>query len=127
MPGLGVALARPLELEVSATLSNDVELRFRTRVPSVEGAIILKAYAWQNRRARKDEIDLHSLFRIVEAYPAKDIGGWLPDETPPTGTRRDAARILHPLADTWEARPPNVPFDYRQLVASIRSRVARPS
>ena len=126
MPGLGIALARPLVLGVSVTLSNDDELLFMTRVPSVEGAIILKAYAWRDRRARKDEVDLHSLFRIVEAHPVEDIGGWRLHEVPPQGARRDAGRILHPFADSWEARPPKVPFDYRQVVASIRSRVARP-
>lgn len=127
MPGLGIALVRSLELTVSVTLSNDGALLFRTRVPAVEGAIVLKAYAWQNRRARKDEIDLHNLFRIVESHPAEDIGGWLLHEAPITGARRDAARILHPLADSWEARPPKVRFEYRQLVASIRSGVARPN
>ena len=108
------------------TLSNDDELLFTTRVPSVEGAIILKAYAWRDRRAR-NEVDLRSLFRIVEAHPVESIGGWRLHEVPPQVARRDAGRILHPFADTWEARPPKVPFDYRQVVASIRSRVARPN
>ncbi|WP_156518261.1 hypothetical protein [Microbacterium aurantiacum] len=85
MPGLGLALARPLALEVSVTLSNDDELLFTTHVPSVEGAIILKAYAWQDRRARKDEIDLHNLFRIVETHPAENIGDWRLNEPPPQG------------------------------------------
>lgn len=127
MPGLGMALARPLVLEVSATLSNDEDLSFTTRVPSVEGAIILKAYAWRDRRATKDEIDLHNLFRIVEAHPLQSIGGWRLDEDPPQGARRDAGRILHPFAESWETRPPKVSFDYRQVVASIRSRIARPT
>ena len=120
-----MALAHPLTLDVSATLSNDEELSFTTRVPSVEGAIILKAYAWRDRRTAKDVVDLHNLFRIVEAHPVENIGGWRLDEDPSQGARRDAGRILHPFADNWETRPPKVPFDYRQVVASIRSRVAR--
>jgi len=128
MPGLGVALARPLSLEVSATLSNDEEMLFTTKVPSVEGAIMLKAYAWRNRHAMKDGIDLHSLFRIVEAHPLEDIGGWQLDEAPARGARRDVGQILHPFADGWEAQPPHkVSFDYRQVIASIRTRVARPA
>lgn len=128
MPGLGVALARPLSLEVSVTLSNDQELLFATKVPSVEGAIMLKAYAWRNRRAMKDGVDLHSLFRIVESHPLADIGGWQLDEAPARGARRDVGQILHPFADAWEAQPPHkVSFDYRQVIASIRTRVARPA
>ncbi|MBN9213501.1 MAG: hypothetical protein ABS62_05690 [Microbacterium sp. SCN 70-200] len=127
MPGLGVALAHRLSLEVSVTLSNDEELLFTTTVPSVEGAIMLKAYAWKNRRAMKDAIDLHSLFRIVEAHPTEDIGGWQLDEAPARGVRRDVGQILHSLADGWEAQPPpRIMFDYRQVIASIRTRVARP-
>ena len=99
-----------------------------TKVPSLEGAIILKAYAWRNRHAMKDGIDLHSLFRIVEAHAVEDIGGWQLDETPARGARRDVGQILHPFADGWEARPPQrVSFDYRQVIASIRTRVARPT
>lgn len=127
MPGLGVALARPLSLDVSVTLSNDEQLLFTTKVPSVEGAIMLKAYAWSNRHAIKDGVDLHSLFRIVEAHPRADIGGWQLDETPARGARRDVGQILHLFARGWEAQPPpKVSFDYRHVIASIRTRVARP-
>ncbi|MGB3376465.1 MAG: hypothetical protein WBA87_15165 [Microbacterium sp.] len=126
MPGLGVALARRLRIAVEATLSTGEELRFTAHVPSVEGAIVLKAYAWAGRRARKDAIDLHSLFRIVESHDADVIGGWRLDEAPPVGSRLDTSRTLHDLARNWEARPPRATFDYLQLVSSIRTHVAAP-
>jgi len=126
MPGLGVALANRLSIDVHAKLTAGAQLQFTCHVPSVEGAIILKAYAWEGRRSQKDAIDLHSLFRIVETHSGGEIGGWHLDESPPRGARRDTGRILHALARNWEARPPKVAFDYRQLVASIRTRVAPP-
>lgn len=128
MPGLGIALAHPLSLDVSVTLSDDDEMLFTAKVPSVEGAIMLKAYAWKNRHAMKDAIDLHSLFRIVEAHAFEDIGGWQLDEAPARGARRDVGQILHTFADGWEAQPPQkISFDYRQVIASIRTRVERPA
>lgn len=126
MPGLGVALATRLRVDVSATLSDDRELQFTSFVPSVEGAISLKAYAWAGRRAQKDAIDLHSLFRIVEHHNPDIIGGWRLDASPPIGTALDTSRTLHDLARNWEARPPLVTFDYRHLIASIRTRVVKP-
>lgn len=126
MPGLNLALSRRLSINVIATLSTGEELQFMTHVPSVGGAIILKAYAWAGRLAQKDATDLHSLFRIVESHDIRQIGGWRLDETPPMGSRRDASRILHDLARNWEARRPKATFDYKQLIASIRTRVAEP-
>lgn len=126
MPGLGIALAKRLRIDVEATLNAGEVLRFNTHVPTVECAIILKAYAWAGRRAQKDAIDLHSLFRIVESHDAGAIGGWQLNEAPPRGTRLDTSRTLHTLARNWESRPPKVTFDYRQLISSIRIRVAAP-
>ena len=126
MPGLGVALATRLRIDVVATLSTGEELQFTAYVPSVEGAVILKTYAWSGRRAPKDAVDLHSLFRIVESHPVDVIGGWRLDEASPVGARRDTSRTLHALARNWEAHPPNVTFDYRRLVESVRRRVAPP-
>lgn len=127
MPGLGIALSSRLRLDVVATLSTGVELRFASRVPSVEGAVILKSYAWAGRRAPKDSVDLHSLFRVVESHDVDAIGGWRLDEPELTGARRDTSRTLHHLARKWEARPPAARFDYRQLIASIRTRVTPPA
>lgn len=126
MPGLELALANTLRIDIVAALRDGRELRFSARVPSVEGAVLLKTYAWSGRRAIKDAIDLHNLFRIVEAYDAEKVGGWRLDAAPPRGSRLDASRALHELARSWEARPPRLGFDHRQLVASIRTRVAAP-
>ena len=127
MPGLGIALATRLRVEVAATLSSGVSLTFGCHVPSVEGAVMLKAYAWAGRRALKDAVDLHSLFRIVGAHGVDEIGGWRLDGADPTGVRRDTGRTLHALARNWESRPPAVSFEYRQLIAGIRTHVAPPS
>jgi hypothetical protein len=125
MPGLGVAMAISIRLSVSATLSDGTERLFSINVPGVEGAVILKTYAWAGRRAKKDAIDLHSLFRIAEHHAADTFGGWRLDENPPQGSRRDTSRTLHTLADNWEAHRPDVAFDHRQLISSIRRRVSR--
>lgn len=126
MPGLGLALANRLSVDVFATLSSGEELQFSTHVPSVEGAVILKAYAWSGRLALKDAVDLHNLFRIIESHGSDTVGGWRLDEALPVGARAHTSRILHNLARNWEARPPKVTFDSRQLVSSIRTRVAPP-
>lgn len=125
MPGLGLAMAHSLRLSISATLTDGTERMFEIDVPGVEGAIILKTYAWAGRRAKKDAIDLHSLFRITDHHAPESFGGWRLNESPPQGSRRDTSRTLHTLADNWEAHRPDVAFDHRQLISSIRRRVAR--
>lgn len=126
MPGLDIALARPLEVRLNITFSDEEEVEFVVGVPGVEGAVILKAYAWASRLATKDVVDLHSLFRIVDAHDRETVGGWRLDEAELRGTRLDAARILHSIADGWEASAPNVPFEPRVLVAGIRRHVTHP-
>lgn len=125
MPGLELALAHPLEVDLNVSLSDESELELEVTVPAVEGAVILKAYAWAGRLATKDAIDLHSLFRVV-ATNRDGIGGWRLDEEPPTGARLDTARTLHTLADQWEVRPPQLSFNPRLLVSGVRRYVARP-
>ncbi|PPF47177.1 hypothetical protein C5B85_02585 [Pseudoclavibacter sp. AY1F1] len=125
MPGLDLALARPLTVDLNVTLSNKSELELGVTLPAVEGAVILKSYAWAGRLATKDAIDLHSLFRVVVAN-REVIGDWRLDERPPRGARLDTARTLHALADQWETRPPKVTFESRLLVAGVRRHVARP-
>lgn len=125
MPGLDLALAQPLTVDLNVTLSNESELELKVTLPTVEGAIILKSYAWAGRLATKDAIDLHSLFRVVAAN-REAIGEWRLDEEPPLGARLDTARTLHALADQWEARPPKLSFDPRLLVTGVRRHVARP-
>lgn len=127
MPGLGIALTRRLRLDVVATLSTGEDLSFASHVPSVEGAVILKSYAWAGRRAPKDAVDLHSLFRVVEFHDVDAIGGWRLDEHELRGARRDTSSNLYGLARNWEARPPTVRFDYKQLLESIRTRITPPT
>lgn len=124
MPGLPLALTFPLTLDVVATMRDGSERAFPTRVPTVEAAIVLKAITWGLRLKHSDAVDLHNLFCIVRA--GHDLGAWRLDESPLSGSRRDAARHLHSLADGWETRPPQVQFDWRLLVASVRAYVTRP-
>ena len=124
MPGLPLALAASRRLDVVSTRQDRTEHAFTTRVPSVESAVVLKAAAWGLRMQRRDGVDLHNLFSIVRAGHA--IGTWMLGEAELPGARLDAARHLHSLADSWEARPPGVRFDHRLLVTSIRRTVTRP-
>ena len=125
MPGLPLALASPLTLDVVAAMRNGSEERFPTRLPTVEAAVVLKANAWGSRMSQRDAVDLHNLFCIVGAN--HEIGPWRLDEPDLIGARLDAARHLHTLADVWESRPPQVMFDSRLLVARARRYITRPS
>lgn len=124
MPGLPLALASSVPFGVVSMNQDGSERKFETRVPSVEGAVVLKATAWGLRMQRRDGVDLHNLFSIVRAAHA--IGTWKLGEPELRGARLDAARHLHALADMWEVRPPEVRFDPRLLVASIRQAVTHP-
>ena len=70
------------------------------RVPPVELALIFKTYAAQSRHAPKDTTDLYNLLSIAFEYAADEIGGWKIGTAPVSGTRLDAARTLHALADS---------------------------
>ncbi|TDW28901.1 hypothetical protein [Cryobacterium psychrophilum] len=98
------------------------------RVPPVELALIFKAYAAQSRHAPKDITDLYNLLSIAFEYPADEIGGWKIGTAPVSGTRLDAARILHALADSARQSlivvTSGVPAD--RLTALIRALVAMP-
>jgi hypothetical protein len=106
MPGLMLALsAAPLVMNVNATLRDGTELLFRTRVPPLESAVILKASAFADRGVRtpKDAIDIANLLEVLNGHGAERVGGWRLDAASLTGSRRDAARALHRLADTAAA------------------------
>ena len=70
------------------------------RVPPVELALLFKAYAAQSRHAPQDITDLYNLLSIAFEYPVDQIGGWKIGAAPLSGTRLDAARTLHALADS---------------------------
>jgi hypothetical protein len=72
-------------------------LEFVARVPTVEMAVVIKAYAYASRRLDRDVEDIHRLFEIVNTHRADTIGGWRLGEPDLRGSRRDAAVRLHEL------------------------------
>jgi hypothetical protein len=97
-PGLGLALTEHLELEVTAVLLDGTPLTFRTRVPGVERALIVKALSYESRRSRNDMIDLFNLLQIRHSNEPAEIGGWRIGDRADAGARRDAATALNRLA-----------------------------
>ena len=95
MPGLGLALIRGLNITVNATLRDGTELVIPTPVPTVEAAVILKAYAWSNRGSQtpKDVIDLSNLLHVLDEHGPELLGGWRLGEE---GTDRVATRRRPP-------------------------------
>ncbi|MBO0985491.1 hypothetical protein IOC53_16660 [Rathayibacter sp. SD072] len=96
-PGLHLALSETLALDVTAVLLVDGPLTFATRVPGVERALIVKALAYESRRAQKDLVDLYALLLIREAHDPDSLGGWRIGYDAGSGARRDAALALHRL------------------------------
>ncbi|TAJ48232.1 MAG: hypothetical protein EPO52_08740 [Herbiconiux sp.] len=130
-PGLDLALAsEPIEIELGLTFLNTTFESVIVRVPRVEVAVVLKAFATRSRTEAKDITDLYNLLSIAHSYDARDIGGWaLAGDAAGRGTRLDCARTLHALADTASRsgalRGSEVPTD--EFVALIRENVARPA
>lgn len=125
-PGLALALHRTLRVKVHATIKDD-ELSFSVVVPTVEVAVVLKAYGWADRLAQKDVVDLSNLLHVLDQHGADTVGGWRLDRPGLTGARLDTARRLHRLAAMAEAgRLRRGPIDPRKLVVLIRRYVARP-
>jgi hypothetical protein len=99
-PGIRLALSiEPIFIEVKVTMLDGARLELEIRVPTVEVAIILKAYAFQSRRSVKDVVDLFSLLEIAHTHELGDPTNWKLLDTPISGGRLDASRILHRLAD----------------------------
>jgi predicted nucleotidyltransferase len=123
MPGLHLALSDGITIDAHLTLRDGTELECAVPVPTVESAVVLKAYAWSDRAAQtpKDTIDLSNLFHLLDAHGAAAVGGWRLDAGNASGARRDAARILTTLAARLRSRraaPPSV--DSRKLEVLIR-------
>jgi hypothetical protein len=110
-PGLGTVLSAPaVDASIGATLLDGSVLEFSARVPSLEFAVVLKAYAWSLRHANKDVRDIYTLLEIAAGYPAAAIGGWKLNAPNITGSRADAVTILARLAkdarrQTWTDVP----------------------
>jgi hypothetical protein len=96
-------------------------------VPSLEAAVILKAYAWNDRPGTdKDAIDISNLLHVHDQHGGDALGGWALNAPVLTGTRLDASRRLHTLADRADAgRYKSAPIDTRDLVILIREHVTR--
>lgn len=129
LPELSWAMLNdPLVLDVIATFRDGSDVTYRTRVPDVEVAVVLKAHAWHARHlsSDKDLADLSALFEIRHAHPNV---AWRLDQPKLISFRRDAARILHELADSVTRKvvryrvPPHV--DRKRLAALIRRYITR--
>ncbi|MWV48882.1 hypothetical protein GRS96_06270 [Rathayibacter sp. VKM Ac-2803] len=97
-PGLDLALHGTLELDVTVILLDETPLAFSTRVPGVERALIVKALAYESRRALKDLLDIFNLMLIRNAHSPEEVGGWRIGDEAGTGARGDAASVLRRIA-----------------------------
>lgn len=103
LPELSFAMGQPsLDLAITAELFDGQSLTYRSRIPDLEAAVVLKAHSWENRRAAKDLADLHSLLEIRQEH--QDIPWKLDDAQ--KGVRKDAARILQQLGARLTRRRP---------------------
>lgn len=123
---LSFVMSHPaLHLDVEAHVGEEI-LRYQTRIPDLEAAIVLKAHSWKHRRSVKDVADLVSLLEIREAH--QDTV-WRLNEAPLRGFRLDTSRILHDLAIRVTPRrspvlvPPDV--DRLRFAALIHKHVSR--
>ena len=64
-----IFLYDPLIVDVEAELEYGEKLAYQTRIPHLEEAMVLKAFAWKERGSGKDLADLHTLLEIREAHP----------------------------------------------------------
>ncbi|MBO1741346.1 hypothetical protein [Leifsonia sp. TF02-11] len=127
MPGLTLALGRTLSIAAEATLQDGTTLTIPTKVPTVEGAVILKSYAYVDRavETQKDLIDLSNLFHVLDHHGAEKLGGWRLNESELTGSRLDTAKNLTVLATKLESgRIRNPRLNGRRLAFLIRKHVA---
>lgn len=99
-PGIRLALSiEPIIIDVGVTMLDGQRLKFTIRVPTVEVAIVLKAYAFESRHAAKDVADLYSMLEIAHANGLGSTTEWKLLDSPVVGGRLDASRTLHRLAD----------------------------
>jgi hypothetical protein len=129
VPGLRLALSgHRILVDVGVTFRDGSRRRFTVRLPCVETAVILKAYAARSRLEAKDIADLYNLFLIVNQHDPDAIGGWKLSETSLSGSRSDAAGILHRLTEAIkrsdEIRGAGVPVT--TFVALIRRHITDP-
>ncbi|MGF3054172.1 hypothetical protein ACQUSY_09485 [Microbacterium sp. YY-03] len=129
MPGLGVGASPTFTVRAELTLQYGTTTVAIAKVPHLEGAVILKSIAWRDRHHNqsKDGVDLGNLFAVLQHHRESEIAEtWQLRKPGLIGFRRDAAAILHDLADLWDARPPGGAVDSRALVSRIRTWVTDP-
>lgn len=104
LPELRFALGQPaLFLDIEADLGDGQTIAYRTQIPDLEAAVVLKAHSWDSRRSLKDLVDLHSLLEIRQEHQATS---WRLNDEQPIGFRKDTARILTDLAEQVVRRNP---------------------
>lgn len=125
-PALLIPLSQdPIVIDVAALLTCGEELAFTTKVPTVEGAVILKSFAWQARREPRDAVDLYNLLLVAREHRTS-IGEWQLDTAPLTGTRRDAARGIQSVARAARGPLLKTVINAARFVALSRDLVAEP-
>lgn len=116
LPELRFALMVPgLVLDVQADLGGGEVIEYRTQVPDIEAAVVLKAHSWKERRSEKDLTDLHSLLEIREAHPDTS---WGLSQSDLIGFRRDTAAILRGLSERVVRK--NVAFPVPRYLNRLR-------
>lgn len=112
-------------MKVTAQLSKSQVICYRTHIPDLEAAVVLKAHAWHGRKSPKDLADLYSLLEVRAEHQSPP---WNLNVTPPKGRRLDTARILRPLAETINKRNPGFEIpgsvDRVRLAALINAHIA---
>lgn len=125
-PGLDLAIATdPIEIDTTIVYTDGHDERLLVRVPTVEWATIIKAYAAGSRHAAKDVADLHHLLEIRQQYGRGAIGGWRLDEEPAIGRRLDAARVLRSIT-TRDSRLTAAAVRPERFVQLVREHIAMP-
>lgn len=123
-PGLDLAIVTdPIEIDTTVVFSDGHDEQLRVRVPTVEWATVIKAYAAGSRFAAKDFADLHHLLEIRQQHGRDAIGGWKLDAEPATGRRLDAARVLRAVT-TRDARLADAGVRPERFVALVREHIA---
>lgn len=128
LPELTFALNNPaLLVNVEAALAEYETIHYRTRIPTLETALVLKAHSWRNRRKARDVADLLTLLEIRAGHANTS---WRMKEPSLIGFRQDAARALHELAGLVNRRTPRtaVPdgLNSRRLAALIATQISEP-
>lgn len=115
-PGLSVALALPpIEIAVTARLTDGDMIEFAVPVPDVEAAFVLKMLARTVRNSERDLQDIETLLEIVESQPEYRASPWHLNDPKITkaGERGDAARVA---AQMISSPPTSVPARVRALL-----------